>query len=319
MSLLPLPPPPRPAAGPPAVIAFDLVAAILASLAARTARTYLTDYRDFARFLGQPDPPAALDLLIGLGPGPAHACALAYRVHLADRGLAPGTIARRLVALRSAVKIARRLGRVSWSLEVPGPKPSVYRDTRGPGRSGWLRLLATAQAGAAGGTPKGVRDLAILRLLHDLALRRGEVVGLDRADVETDPPALWVLGKGRTAKERLTLPAPTAAALAGWLAVRGDQPGPLFRPLDPGAAAGDRLTGEAVRRILRALSARAGLETTARPHGLRHQAITSALDAGNDVRRVRKFSRHIKIDTLLIYDDNRQDIAGAIARDVAGA
>jgi len=32
------------------------------------------------------------------------------------------------------------------------------------------------------------------------------------------------------------------------------------------------------------------------------------------VRRVRHFSRHAKIETLLHYDDNRRDEAGAIAR-----
>jgi hypothetical protein len=50
------------------------------------------------------------------------------------------------------------------------------------------------------------------------------------------------------------------------------------------------------------------------PHGLRHQGITRALDlAKGDVRKVRRFSRHAKLETLLRYDDNRRDEAGAIA------
>ena len=41
-----------------------------------------------------------------------------------------------------------------------------------------------------------------------------------------------------------------------------------------------------------------------RPHGLRHTAVTTALDATNgDVRSVRRFSRHADIGTVLIYDD----------------
>ena len=52
----------------------------------------------------------------------------------------------------------------------------------------------------------------------------------------------------------------------------------------------------------------------AHPHGLRHQGITRALDlAGGDVRKVRQFSRHADINTLLRYDDNRRDEAGVIA------
>jgi integrase/recombinase XerC len=55
-----------------------------------------------------------------------------------------------------------------------------------------------------------------------------------------------------------------------------------------------------------------------RPHGLRHAAITAALDAGLDVRRVAKFSRHRDLRTLTVYDDNRQDLAGVVAAVVAG-
>ena len=76
--------------------------------------------------------------------------------------------------------------------------------------------------------------------------------------------------------------------------------------------------GEAVRLLVAGLGRRAGLSRIVRPHGLRHEAITAALDAGRDVRDVRKFSRHAKLDTVLVYDDNRADVAGDIARTVAG-
>jgi integrase/recombinase XerC len=42
------------------------------------------------------------------------------------------------------------------------------------------------------------------------------------------------------------------------------------------------------------------------PHRIRHSAITAALDATDgNVRKVQKLSRHKKLDTLMIYDDNR--------------
>ncbi len=302
---------------PPATIDPGLIGAILATINARTARTYLADYRDFARFLGAGSPEAAVEALTGMGSGHANACALAYRVHLADRGLSAGTVARRLVALRSACKSARRLGRIAWGLDVPGPKPEPYRDTRGPGSDGWRRMLTAAEAGA--GKPRGRRDLALLRLLHDLALRRGEVVALDLADLDLDAAAVAVVGKGKTEAVRLTLPGPTRRALAGWLDAHPDPRAPLFVRLDAAGRGGaGRLTGEAVRRTVAELGRVAGLSRVPRPHGLRHQAITAALDAGRDVRDVRKFFRHAKLDTVLIYDDARRDIAGDIAALVAG-
>jgi hypothetical protein len=53
---------------------------------------------------------------------------------------------------------------------------------------------------------------------------------------------------------RLTLPGPTAEALAAWLAFRGEEPGPLFTRLDPGGRG--RLTAASVYQIVRQLIAR---------------------------------------------------------------
>ncbi len=51
-----------------------------------------------------------------------------------------------------------------------------------------------------------------------------------------------------------------------------------------------------------------GFKTT--PHGLRHAAITEALDAtGGNVRAVQKFSRHRDLLVLNRYDNSRQDMA----------
>ena len=302
---------------PPAVAAVDLLAAALAGRNARTARAYRGDYDDFARFLACPSAGAALDTLISLPPGTANAAALAYRAHLVDRRLSASTVARRLAALRSAVKLARQLGRVAWSLEVESPRSQSYRDTAGPGRDGWRSIVEAARAAST--TPKGRRDLALIRLMHDLALRRAESVALDLADVDLIRGVVMVVGKGKTQKVPITLPAPTRAALADWIAARGPDPGPLFRRLDNGSGPdGGRLTGRGVHKIVGELGRRAKLSRPVRPHGLRHQGITRALDAtGGDVRAVRKFSRHSKVETLMVYDDNRADLAGDVARAVA--
>jgi integrase/recombinase XerC len=67
-----------------------------------------------------------------------------------------------------------------------------------------------------------------------------------------------------------------------------------------------------VYRIVRALGEKAGVR--ARPHGLRHIAITELLElTGGNVRQVQQFSRHRSVETVLLYDDNRLDRAGALA------
>ncbi|MFT3731117.1 MAG: hypothetical protein QM780_06785 [Hyphomicrobium sp.] len=59
-----------------------------------------------------------------------------------------------------------------------------------------------------------------------------------------------------------------------------------------------------------------GIQT--RPHGVRHASITAALDSTNgDVRAVQKHARHSKPETTIRYDDNRRDLAGKIANELA--
>jgi integrase len=76
-----------------------------------------------------------------------------------------------------------------------------------------------------------------------------------------------------------------------------------------------RLDAGNVARASHGVGCRAGVPRGTNPHGLRHQGITRALDlAHGDVRKVRRFSRHAKLETLLKHDDNRVDEAGAIAK-----
>lgn len=278
-----------------------------------TVRAYAADLADFARFADRPTASAALDWLFSVGANEAHGIVLTYQNSLSGRGLAPATIRRRMAALKSIARLARVLGRITWPIDLKAPKASAYRDTRGPGRDGYRRLLAAAKREPR--PSHRARNVAIVRLLHDLALRRGEVTRLDLDDLAEDASAVEVLGKGRSEKQRLTIPRSLRPALLAWLDVRGRGPGPLFPRLD--CDNGGRLTGRSVHKLVKRLSTKAKIPP-ARPHGLRHEAITRALDAtGGNVREVQRFSRHAKIDTVIIYDDNRTDKAGSIAELVA--
>ena len=147
---------------------------------------------------------------------------------MTERRLDAATIARRLSALRSMVTIARQIGRVAWSLDVDGPKSEPYRDTPGPALDGWRRLLKKAAELAT--SPRGKRDLALLLLMHDLGLRRGECVELDLADLELgEDPAVSVVGKGKTEVTCLTLAPRPCAALRAWLSERRHRPRPVIR------------------------------------------------------------------------------------------
>jgi len=291
----------------------SIVDTFLSGRSPRTLAAYRQDLQDFARTIGAETPEEAARLLLSRGKGPANETAHAYRADLLARGLAPATVNRRLAALRSLVKLGRLFGLVDFALDVESVKSQAYRDTKGPGRDG-VRLLLSELA--ARKDPKGLRDYALVRMLYDLGLRRGEAVALDLADVDLQAGTVSILGKGRTERETLTLPGPTKSALEAWVLARGPEAGPLFVNFDR-AGKGKRLTGRSLARVLSVLGDKVG--RVVRPHGLRHAAITEALDAtGGNVRAVQRFSRHRDLRVLTRYDDNRQDLGGEVARLVAG-
>ena len=302
----------RPNLAPPAAPRYeDLVRDFLAGRNERTRRAYAQDLEDFRVFLGAAAVDAAVRTLLLHGAGAGNALALRYRNHLADRGLAPATVGRRLAALRSVTRLARVLGLVTWSIEIKSPKAETLRDTRGPGLDGIRAMLAAV----TGDSPKARRDRALIRLLHDLGLRRAEAASLDLAHLDGD--RLLVLRKGKTQRQPVTVPPETRAALDEWIASRGSEPGPLFTSLD-NRSRGHRLSGHGIRHVVRTVSAKAGCPCT--PHALRHSSITTGLDRTNgNLRAVAKFAGHANIQTTTRYDDNRQDLAGRISKLVAAA
>jgi integrase/recombinase XerC len=290
-----------------------LLEQFLQSRAPGTLAGYSEDLDDFAEWRGVGRVDAVRELL-AYGNGPANGLALEYRTHLVARELAPATINRKLAALRSLVKLARTVGVVTWALDVESLPQKRYRDTRGPGEVAVTKMLERASARA---DAKGRRDYAIMRLAYDLALRRFQIATLDVGHVDVAAGQLQIVDKGQPEREAVTLPEPTRAALAAWLELRGGEPGPLFVNFDrAGKASGARLTARSIHRMVSQLGAAVGVK--ARPHGLRHTAITVALDeTGGDVRAVQQFSRHADVRTLLKYDDNRQDLGGQVAQLVA--
>ncbi len=286
----------------------------LTTLSPHTRRAYNRDLKDFADFLGEEDPIQALRRLIEKGQGEANSLTLQYKAHLIEEEKTPATINRRLSSLRSAVKLARMGGFIPWSLDIPGVKSRPYRNTKGPGRQGFQRIMRELHESDR---PRNIRDRAIIRMLYDLALRRGELAGLTIEDVDLTAKQVSILGKGMREKELVALPEETARALSDWIELRGDDPGPLFYNYD--RRPGDRrLTYDGIYKIVLTVASRAGIKT--RPHGFRHTAITEALELTNgNLAAVRDFSRHKSYEVLRFYDDNRQDRGGEVAKLVAKA
>jgi integrase/recombinase XerC len=228
-----------------------------------------------------------------------------YKAAMIKKKLSEATINRRLAALRALTHKGRLVGVCNYKLEdIRGETVIKYRDTSGVTPEEFRQILYTCDPS----TPKGVRDYAILRLLWDNALRRGEIAALTMGDFDRRNNKLSILGKGRgSQKEKIDLTPKTSYAICLWLAFRGlaSTRDALFIALDLNTP-GHPLTDSGIAKMVRTRALKANISKPLSPHRIRHSAITAALDAGQSVREVQKLSRHSKLETLMIYDDNRQ-------------
>lgn len=276
-----------------------------------TRRAYARECTKYAEWAGHGRREEAMSRLLAGSCGAAQHQLTRYRTALGQVGLAPASINRALSALRSFVAFAAHAGRIDWTLSVQNVPSAAYRDTAGPTRSE-VRQLLDALDGAT--DPAALRDRVLVQLLYFLGLRRAEAASLDQDDLDLDRGQLAVVGKGRREAAPISMPDRVVDSARAWLRVHpGSGPNrPLLVAMDR-RSRGHRLSGRSVARIVRRCCARAGIRTYS-PHALRHAAITHALDAteGN-VRLVRAFSRHARLDTLVVYDDNRNDGAGRVA------
>jgi integrase/recombinase XerC len=292
------------------VIESDFLAEFLQlKVSPNTRRTYSQCLDDF--FMRVASVHASIEIVrefLSLSQSQAIGLVLKYQSMLIEAGLAPSTINTRISAVKSLANHARKLGRCQFSLaDVKSVAVEIYRDTSGVDVESMRSILETCDLD----TVKGVRDYALIRLLWDNALRRGEVSGANVGDFDVKGRKLWIKGKGRIDKSAINLNPVTVSAIADWLDIRGgvSSSDPLFISLDH--PNGERLQGRGIHQTISNRSKQAGITKQMSPHRVRHSAITAYLDAsGGDVRSAQGLSRHKNLNTLTRYDDNRHQHQG---------
>ncbi|MBR0855470.1 site-specific integrase [Bradyrhizobium liaoningense] len=270
-----------------------------------TRRGYSTDWADFTAWCGRvsEDPLPALPATVAR-----------YLAQLADGGRKTSTIQRRVAAIRSAHQAA--------GFEPPTNTEGVKATMRGIRRT--LRSKTTRKKPTTAAllskvlehlprTLAGLRDRAILLVGFAAALRRSEVVAIQLKEIERRAGGVLIhLGHSKSDQEGkgTEIPVPNGKhlrpveALDAWLAAAGITSGPVFREVDRhGRVGANALSDRSVARIVKRAIKAAGLDETAfSGHSMRAGFVTEALDRKQDPLLVKKQSRHVKLDTLAIYD-----------------
>ncbi|MBR3813445.1 MAG: tyrosine-type recombinase/integrase [Spirochaetaceae bacterium] len=143
---------------------------------------------------------------------------------------------------------------------------------------------------------KTIRDLALIDMLASTGMRVGELVKLNRVDVDFANRECVVLGKG--SKERVVyFDARTKLHLQKYLNSRTDDNEALFVSLlEPH----NRLEIAGIEIMLRKLGRSLEINKV-HPHKFRRTLATRAIDKGMPIEQVQKLLGHQKIDTTMEY------------------
>lgn len=152
------------------------------------------------------------------------------------------------------------------------------------------------------GTPRGLRDRAILEVLYATGVRVGELVALKLYDVDVAAGLVRVIA-GKGGKDRVVpLGRLAARAVRAYLEtsrphyVRGRSVNTLFV-----SRRGRPLRRTDVRALIARYVALAGLDRKITPHGLRHACATHMLRGRASVRHIQELLGHRQLSTTQLY------------------
>jgi site-specific recombinase XerD len=140
------------------------------------------------------------------------------------------------------------------------------------------------------------RDLAMIDLLASTGMRVGELVNLNRDDVNFNERECIVFGKGNS--ERVVyFDARTKIHLTNYLGSRTDSEPALFVSF---SAPFNRLQIGGIETRLREIGEKAEIQKV-HPHKFRRTLATRAIDKGMPIEQVQRLLGHVKIDTTMHY------------------
>ncbi len=227
-----------------------------------------------------------------------------FVAHLRGIGKAPSSVARALVAVRSLHRFLLDEGRLDLD---PTGDVGVPRVPVGLPKALTEQEVTALLAAVGGGSPKALRDRAILELLYSTGMRISELTGLSLGDLQLADGTLRAFGKG--SRERLVPVGRYARdALEAWLAPGGRPvmvPERWARRADAEAVflntKGGRLSRQGAWAVVRSYGDRVGLGARLTPHVLRHSCATHMLEHGADIRVVQELLGHASVATTQVY------------------
>lgn len=276
----------------------------LGGLKASTRRTYAGHWARMAAHFGS-EPQDFVAVFLRMTRSDAAALVQDYIEQLEREGKSVRTRATAVGAVLGMLRRWRAAGVTDLDLRelVRAPKLRHYGRRDVPTQADVRALLGCT---IMAGDRDSLRDRALIMLLHDSALRRGEVASLRVRDIDAGRQAVWVLRKGRDGRVDQAVSRRAMRALAQLANGRnGDDPvfvGRTGAPMD----------GSAIYYVLRKRSRQAGLDPIT-PHQLRHACITELARRGHNIDALQPYADHADPSQTAAYMADVEGAARALA------
>lgn len=318
---------------------IDLYFVTIAESSTATYRHVLTDFAKFAcRWMRVEwvDVNAAFEVYFKQKNMTAQKIVESYKAAELERGVSPRTLNSRCSIVQGFLRFCYRKGLIDYYPEFRFFKVR-RKPVTGPDPAGIERLIRIAKT--QDNHAIALRDVAIIRLNFDLALRHGEILSIDLSDihfVSKEVRYIMVNTKGTTDKIRRDLSPITYKAVAAWITERervirdrwnnkkNQRSGPLFISMRNQNAV-VRLTKSSWDEKLKLLGDEAGI-TKLNTQKIRHTSITIAIEEsqrlGLPLDSVLAHSRHTSLETLKHYRDHLDKyqpyLSHLVAQNVSG-
>ena len=144
--------------------------------------------------------------------------------------------------------------------------------------------------------PRNLKHRCMLAIIYGCGLRRGELLGLQLHDIDSDRGVVWIR-QSKGMKDRIV---PLSVKLLEMLREYYKS----YRPekwLFEGQIRGEQYDERSLQQVLRQAVSKAGIRKPVTLHWLRHSYATHLLESGTDLRYIQELLGHKSSKTTEIY------------------
>jgi integrase/recombinase XerC len=273
---------------------FQKYLALEKQYSAHTVKAYIRDLKQFRDYCME-------------GHGEAPLASMPYSVirswiiSLMEAGIGNRTVNRKIASLKSYYKFLLRKGQIATS---PLSAHRPLRTDRKLEVPFSVQEMEQLLSGWDGDTDfEGLRDRLVVELFYTTGIRRAELIGIRKGDLDLPGGTLKVLGK-RNKQRIIPLVRSLGPLITQYLKVREEafpESNSQYLFL---SGSGNKMYETLVYRIINKYLSKVSEKSKKSPHILRHTFATHMLNQGADMNSVKELLGHASLASTQVYTHN---------------